>query len=339
MLFARFPDWPRFDWKCPASKVDLWLEERVFEVAALTRRFELAFTVLAEEGQLDLGAVDHALIDWDRRAHEIMTYTTWGDSRRVPTARAFARPLEKITDSIRKGRQKVLGAFRPEEAELVLAREEELLLDAKALRPPSVAPVPATLAHFTGELAAFSATEGFQALDTQKLAPVTAEEVLKRTQAESKALPESRQLGALLAILPSEWVSATFDELQLELDEELELTTGTRATAKRGAIFKHLKHLANLQALASKLSREEVELLADLMAHDSWLPYRKLRDAYGLDESDGFYWNARKPAGTLSKLRRKALAFVGTRNGTAMVTVPLDLSAALHRLLSNRAAK
>jgi len=150
-------------------------------------------------------------------------------------------------------------------------------------------------------------------------------------------LPESRQLGALLAILPSEWVNAAFSQLKLKLDEDVELSAASRSSAKRGAIYEHLKKPECLEALVKKLLPEEAELLHDLLVHQGWLPYRRLRDAYGLDESDGFYWNTRPAAGPLSKLRRKALAFVGTRNGTPMVTVPTDLAQALTELLAKSA--
>lgn len=334
-LFApKFPDWPKLDWKCPAAKADAWLDKRTFEVAALARRFELAFTVLAEEGKLDLGAVDMALLDWDRSAAKILAYTIWGEAKRVPADPKFARNLEQIFQEIAKARLKVLAAFGRGEAAAVCKREEELMLDPKALRPAPSSPIPTNFARFTGEFQAFSTTDAFKSMDGFKMVPVSADEVLKRTTAESKMLPESRQLGALLSILPSEWVNAAFDTLKLKLDEDAELSAASRSSAKRGAIYEFLKQPGNLEATVKKLLPEEGELLHDLLVHEGWLPYRRLRDAYGLDESDGFYWNTRPAAGPLSKLRRKALAFVGTRNGTPMVTVPTDLAQQLKELLA-----
>ncbi|MGC4114253.1 MAG: hypothetical protein QM765_06470 [Myxococcales bacterium] len=337
-LFApKFPDWPKLDWKCPAAKADAWLDKRTFEIAALARRFELAFTVLAEEGKLDLGKVDLALLDWDKAAAQILAYTIWGEAKRVPSDPKFAKVLEQIYSTIGRARLKVLGAFGRSEAAAVSEREEQLMLDPKALRPAPSSPIPTNFARFTGEFQAFTTSDAFKTLDSLKLVPVSADEVLKRTQAESKMLPESRQLGALLAILPSEWVNATFETLKLKLDEDAELSSASRSSAKRGAIYEHLKKPDSLQALVKKLLPEEAELLNDLLVHEGWLPYRRLRDAYGLDESDGYYWNTRAPAGPLSKLRRKALAFVGTRNGTPMVTVPLDLAKELIALVGKGA--
>ncbi|HEY3448429.1 MAG TPA: hypothetical protein VGK67_18885 [Myxococcales bacterium] len=337
-LFApKFPDWPKLDWKCPATKADAWLDKRTFEIAALARRFELAFTVLAEEGKLDLGAVDMALLDWDKAAAQILAYTIWGEAKRVPSDPKFVRNLEQIYLTVGRARLKVLGAFGRSEAAAVVAREEQLMLDPKALRPAPASPIPTNFARFTGEFQAFTTSDAFKSIDGFKMVPVSADEVLKRTSAESKMLPESRQLGALLAILPSEWVNATFEQLKLKLDEDAELSAASRSSAKRGAIYEFLMKPENLAALVGKLKPEEQELLTDLLVHEGWLPYRRLRDAYGLDESDGFYWNTRPPAGPLSKLRRRALAFVGTRNGTPMVTVPTDLSKALIELMAKRA--
>ena len=337
-LFApKFPEWPKLDWKCPAAKADAWLDKRTFEIAALARRFELAFTVLAEEGKLDLGAVDMALLDWDKAAAQILAYTIWGEAKRVPGDPKFARVLEQIYLTIGRARFKVLGAFGRSEAAAVVAREEQLMLDPKALRPAPASPIPTNFARFTGEFQAFTTSDAFKTLEGFKMVPVSADEVLKRTTAESKMLPESRELGALLAILPSEWVNATFEQLKLKLDEDAELSAASRSSAKRGAIYEHLKKPECLTAIVAKLSAGETELLTDLLAHEGWLPYRRLRDAYGLDESDGFYWNTRPATGPLSKLRRKALAFIGTRNGTPMVTVPTDLTAALKELLPQTA--
>jgi hypothetical protein len=213
----------------------------------------------------------------------------------------------------------------------VVQREEQLALDPKALRPAPAAPLPTNFKRFTGEFEAVADPDEFKAV------PVSADEILKRTQAESKMFPDSRNLGALLANLPSEWINAVFDQLHLKLDGDAELSAGSRSAAKRGCVFQHLKDPTNLERLVGNLEPDEQAILSDLLGHEGWLPYRRLTDAYGLDESDGFYWNTRPAAGPLSKLRRKALAFVGTRNGLAMVTVPVDLSAVLQEMLAKAA--
>lgn len=330
LLSPRFPPWPKLDWRCP-SKPGPWLEKRTFEVAALTRRFELAFTVLAEEGKLDLADVDDPLLEWDMKAAEILVFTVWGESKRVPTDPGFASRLEKIYATIEKARLRVLEGFGRDKGRLVADREAQLPIDTKSLRPAPSSPMPATFARFTGEFEGVAATP-----DLSKV-PVSGDEVLKRGAAEAKPLPESRNLGALLANQPSEWISAIFEHLALKLDEDAELSAGSRSAVRRGAIFEHLRDAANLEKVLASLEAPSQSILFDLLDHEGWLPYRKLISNVGLDESDGFYWNTRPPSGPLAVLRRKGLAFVGTRNGTAMVSLPLDLADKIRELLPNQA--
>ena len=284
-------------------------------MAAIARQFELAFMALAEEGQIDLSTVDPELAEWDKAVADVYVYTTLGDGKRAPGDAAGAKKLEKAYAALEKARDRVMKALG-DLAALVDAREGDTEVNPAMLRPPEPAALPSNFVTFTGEVSSAS-------LPMRK--PVTAEEIRNRTTAEQKVLPESRSLGALLAILPSDWVTSIADQLGLMQDEDMEMTVGTRSAAWRGKIFNVLKDRDAFKKVLDLLDADERAIIRELLEAGGTMPYKRLCESFPLDESDGFYWNQRPPAGPLAALRRRALAFVGTHNGFATVAIPADL--------------
>ncbi|MBI5548118.1 MAG: hypothetical protein HY901_29915 [Deltaproteobacteria bacterium] len=323
---AWFFAWPRYSWRCP-PKAQPWLANRVFDIAALVRRFELAFTSAAEDGLCELGEVDPELAEWDEAAAEILIYTVWGTSRRVPPDKGFARKLEQNYHRLIDARAHVLKAFGREVGGVVAEREQGLETNPAALRPPS--PTSTSFARFTGEFAAVGALP--------MRSPVSADEVLKRTAAEQKSLPETRSLAALLATLPSDWVMAVAEQLNLIGEDEFELTVGSRASAQRSIVLERLLDREFVAKVYDGLGPEEREILATLIQNEGRMTYKRVTSIWTLDETDGFYWNTRPASGPLALVRRKALAFVGTRNSVAMMVMPVELEEPLRELLGVQA--
>ena len=162
--------------------------------------------------------------------------------------------------------------------------------------------------------------------------PVRGEELRMRQLAEAKPLPEDDTLGALLALLPSEWIGAV--AAHLELTAPVAKAHGSRTTRLQAAVHAHLRDPGSLRALVAGLGEPERKLLAALLRADGPLPHGAVAAAFGLDEADGFYWSGRPTSGPLSRLRRSGLVFVGARENQAQVAVPSDLAAELRALLA-----
>jgi hypothetical protein len=319
-------DWPELDWTPPAKGADAWARERVESVAVAVRTFEVALENAAEAGEVDLATVEDELSRWDKVAAVPFAYTAMGKSKPIPSEAArFARELERAWTELAALRGRMLERLGEEGAVCVLEREERSTVDRSLFRPRA-APPPQSLSRFTGE---------FPAVPEPPLArPVKAEEVRMRQVAEQKPLPESRKLGALLGMLPSEWVTAVFENLEIPVDEDEEMTAGSRGAARRKAIHDRLHDSAFLRRVVETLSLEEKELLGEVLGTGGGMAaYRRLAERYGHDEADGFYWSERPPSGPLARLRRSGLLYVGTHKGVTVVAAPSDLEDALKETL------
>ncbi len=172
--------------------------------------------------------------------------------------------------------------------------------------------------RLTGEMPAIT-------VEARVAAPVRADEVLKRQQAESKPLPTPANLSGLLALLPGEWITAIHKTLQLPRPD-FDLSAGSRSAAMRGVIHQHLTG-AGLDKVLAGLGAKERELLAALVRSPAGLVYTAVTARWGLDEADGFAWSERPPSGPVAVLRRSGLAFVGVRGPQRVVVAPADLLA------------
>jgi hypothetical protein len=328
--------WSPLDWTCPVT-AGPWLETRVLDLAALIRRFELAFQQSADGAQGDelQAAFDTAaetLVDWDAEAAKIYAHTTRGEGKPVPPEPAYARELKLVYDQLQDLRAQILEQLGDDAAALLLDAEGRIEVGREAFRPaaPKRAPTKTQelrLERFAADLMSANATAGPPAK------PVTVDEIRMRTAAEQKPLPESRSLGALLAILPSDWVRAVFAHLELSLDDQ-ELTAGSRAAMCRGIIFESLRQPPFLAKVIGQLLDVDRALLSQLLQKkDGLIPYTRVAQTFGHDEADGFYWYERPPSGPLARLRRSALAFVGTRGVNVTVALPSDLAGAIREIL------
>src|SRR5690606_34023141 len=135
----------------------------------------------------------------------------------------------------------------------------------------------------------------FFELPTQEFTrPVSIEELRMRQAAENKLLPESRNLGALLAILPSEWVSSIYETLGFAAPDFEGVTSGSRSSVRRGVIHEHLHREEFLRDLVAALAPDERRLLEELVEAGR-LPYQRVTADYGKDDADGFFWSDRTP--------------------------------------------
>jgi hypothetical protein len=327
--------WSQLDWTCPVS-AGPWLETRVLDMAALIRRFELAFQQSADGAAGDelsaaFDAAAEALVVWDEEAAKVYVHTTRGESRPVPAEPGYARELRTIYDQLQDIRARILEMLGDDACALLLDAESRIEVGREAFRPAAPKKPPTKtqelrLMRFAADLTPASPEAG------PPHKPVTVDEIRMRTAAEQKPLPDSRNLGALLAILPSDWVRAVFAHLGLKLDDE-ELTAGSRAAMCRGIIFESLRQPPFLTKVIGQLLDVDRALLRQLASHQGLLPYTRVAQTFGHDEADGFYWYERPPSGPLARLRRSALAFVGTRGVNVTVALPADLSAAVQEIL------
>jgi hypothetical protein len=320
------PDWPQLDWTVPPTGADAWAQERVASAAAVVRGFEAALEDGAKAGELDLAAIGDELARWDQAALAIFMYTKMGGEKPIPSdVRRLATELRRAWNELAGLRGQMLARLGAA-AGRVLDREAASPVDRSLFRPREAPAAAPSLAHFAGEHAAVA--------EPSRAFPVKAEEVRMRQLAEQKPIPDSRSLGALLGILPSDWVAALFEQLEVPVDEDDEMTVGSRAVAQRGGIFARLKDPAFLEHLVGSLSAEERALLGEVLKAKGAVPYGRIGARWGHDESDGFYWSRRAPVGPLSRRRRLGLLFVGTQKGTAVVAAPADLAEALKALLA-----
>ena len=327
--------WPQLDWTCPVA-AGPWLETRVLDMAALVRRFELAFQQSADGAEGDelsaaFDAASEALVGWDEEADKVYVHTTRGERKPVPAEPAYARELKLVYDQLQDIRAQILELLGDDASALLLDAESRIEVGREAFRPAAPKRPPTKtqelrLERFAADLISASPEAG------PPRKPVTVDEIRMRTSAEQKPLPDSRNLGALLALLPSDWVRAVFQHLQLKLDDE-ELTAGSRAAMCRGIIFESLRQAPFLSKIVGQLLDVDRALLHQLVSHQGLLPYTRVAQTFGHDEADGFYWYERPPSGPLARLRRSALAFVGTRGVNVTVALPADLSAAIQEIL------
>ena len=321
------PDWPQLDWTVPSTGAGAWAQERVAGAAVVIRAFETALEDCAKAGEVDLAAIGDELARWDQAALAIFMYTAMGADKPIPAdVPRLAVELRKAWGELARLRDRLLRRLGETVAVRVLEREAASPVDRSLFRPREAPPAAPSLAHFAGEHAAVA--------EASRAFPVKAEEVRMRQLAEQKPVPESRSLGALLGILPSDWVAAIFEQLEVPVDEEDELTVGSKATAQRGGIVARLKDPAFLEQVVGSLADEERALLGEVLKGKGVLPYGRVGSRWGHDESDGFYWSRRAPVGPLARLRRLGLLFVGTQKGTAVVAAPADLAEQLKALLA-----
>lgn len=162
--------------------------------------------------------------------------------------------------------------------------------------------------------------------------PVRPEEIRLRQLAHAKAYPQSGTLGAMLALLPAEWIVAIHATLGLETSPDEDLSAGSRAALLRGPIFEHLRSPEGLAEVVASLGPKEREILGALLKV-GLLSYARVAAKWGSDDADGYSWAERPESGPLSALRRRGLAFVLSRNGEQVVAAPTDLAEALKAAL------
>lgn len=316
-------DWPPLEAEGPWSAETAF--ERTCELAARALAFESALEQALEEG-LDLAPVEKDLADWDAAAAEVFRYTGLGDGDPLPAdLEGYRDALRDRSETLRRARAGVLARLPKSDANVLAEREGAAQIDQARLRERA-APAE-SLAEFEGD-----APPAQDAQVSAPSKPVAPEEVKMRAAAEQKPMPESGKLAGLLALLPSEWIAAVFETLKLKLDDDEEFTAGSRAAARRGVIHKSLLDPAFLSGVVARLDDPERNLLG-VLTERSPTSYQKVREKFGSDEADGFYWSERSPSGPLAKLRRAGLAYVAVQNGVAALAVPRDLKDELTRLL------
>ncbi|MGI5860480.1 MAG: hypothetical protein ACOX6T_00315 [Myxococcales bacterium] len=318
-------DWPSLAWEPPSERAAEWLLDRTIEVAARARAFEVGLEQAGEAGEVDLALVGSDLDAWDKWAARVFAYTAIGEGLALPAdTGAFARRLEETYGHLTCVRARLLARLGAEGAARVIEREAAAEIDRARLRQRTdKAPA---LELIAGE-------QDLQEVDAPVESPVRADELQMRSQAEQRPLPDGARLGDLLAALPSDWLRAVFENLELALPDGAP-APASRSSARRQAVAEHLFDEQNLSLIAESLDPIERGLVSELLAADGSLPYKQITETYGLDEADGFYWSERPPSGPLARLRRLGLVFVGTRNGQLTVTVACELRVGLRELLA-----
>ncbi|MGI5860440.1 MAG: hypothetical protein ACOX6T_00115 [Myxococcales bacterium] len=320
--------WPELPWEPGTPRLE-WLLDRVAVLADRTCCFELGIERAIEAGEVSRAAIASELDAWEHCAANVYLYVGLREAQRLSPedVPAHAEELEKVWRELIDLRSRLLERLGDRLAGGVFDYETVARVDdAEILR--RVGELPAFVAEtnvLTGEQTLMPSLTGFRGK------PVTADEVRMRQSAEQKLLPEPATLEALLAHLPSDWASAIFDILGLDLPDA---ALGAPRAARRKAIADYLGDEEQLEVLVAGLPDEARELLAKILERGGAMRYLDAVEKPGLDEADGFYWTARPPSGPLAWLRRMGLAFVGVRGGQKVVVVASDLRKRLKAALA-----
>ncbi|HED00341.1 MAG TPA: hypothetical protein ENN18_08155 [Proteobacteria bacterium] len=123
---------------------------------------------------------------------------------------------------------------------------------------------------------------------------------------EQKPISPHTSLTTALNNIPALWVAAIQKNLDLP-----------RKTTKRKNIKIIAENLSSLKILnriverLAALSMPAVKALKIIYTHGGIYPYDKLAGLFGGEETDGYFWDKRKPTSPLGLLRSHGLLFVG----------------------------
>ncbi len=325
------PLWPELSWTPSGEKVE-WLIDRTHELAVRARGFELALEQASEAGEANLSRLADDLAEWEKLTANIWMSSGLEDAEGV-TDEAVPRhadALAKVYRNLIDRRRSILAKLGAEASAKLQAREETVDVTEGEAGESDQVP------QFGGETDLLGTQLPFIQLPGHEIQrPVSSDELRMRQTAESKQLPESGNLGALLSILPSEWVTSIFETLGLAAPGDEEMTAGSRSAFRRGVIHEHLLREDFLREIALALDEEDRTLLVKLMEAGKPLPYNRITAEFGKDDADGFFWGDRRPSGPLARLRRTGLAFVAMRFSQQLVQTPVDVAAKLKTVLAS----
>lgn len=320
--------WPELPWEPGTPRLE-WLLDRVAVLADRACCFDLGLEQAVEAGELSRSAIAGELEAWELCAANVYMYVGLREAQRLSPEEvpSHAEELEKVWRELAGLRTRLLDRLGERLAGRVLSFESSARVDD------------AQILGRAGELPAFVAETNvltgeqtlMPSLTGPRGKPVSVDELRMRQSAEQKPLPEPATLEALLAHQPSDWTSAIFDILGLDLPDE---ALGAPRAARRKAIAEHLGDKESLDSLVVGLPDEARELLAKLLESGGAMRYSEAVEKPGQDEADGFYWTERPPSGPLAWLRRMGLAFVGLRKGQKAVVVASDLRKRLKAALA-----
>lgn len=335
--------WPDLDWIIPAQRV-AWLIERTKLLGQRTRAFELALEQSAEAGEAPLSKVAEDLAHWEALAANIYMYVGLGDAKQVAAedVTAHAEELSKVYENLRERRGAILEKLK-DSAPKIVAREGATQVDEAQLRERA-----GELPSFKEETNALGGqVAGFQISGDEAQKPITADELRARLSHESKSFPETTDFQSLLNSLPPPWVGSIFETIGLAFpaeltrdrnddeddpDSELELTANSRSTIQKRLLIDAMTDEL-LQEILFALDDEDRVLLEQMLKEGGSIAYADAMAKYGKDAEDGFYWMERTPSGTIARLRRVGLAYVGMKGGKQLLLVPSDLVPRMRAIL------
>lgn len=155
----------------------------------------------------------------------------------------------------------------------------------------------------------------------------------KRACAESRPLPRSASLRALLKALPTPWLNALVTALRLQK---------RKCRAEREAdAARHLQDPDLLRRVVEhSLTDRERRCLRFLLDRGGEEKVSVVARRFGTDENDGWFWEERPPSSVLGRLRQHGLVYVGVRRKGGRryrtATIPDELQGPLSRLTSGR---
>lgn len=328
--------WPVLDWTVGEKKLS-WLLERTKQLAVLARAFEVALEEASAAGEAPLSKAAVPLGDWEHAAANVWMYAGLEDAKKIPPddVQFHAEELAKIYATLQEKRAEILTAIGADASAKVQDRERAAKVDD------------ASIQQRVGELPSFQETSALGAMTSMQFteppeAPITPDELKSRDSAERKTLPDDANFQTLLNLLPPPWVNAVFEThgLLLELSEddeeaeEVELTANSRSTMQKKMLSEKIGSL--LREAVFALEEEDRKLIEELISAGGALKYSDARTKYGKDDADGFHWGDRPPSGTIARLRRVGIAFVGMRGGKQVLALPTDLIPSLTAVLATR---
>ncbi|MFZ5993744.1 MAG: hypothetical protein ACOYU4_01970 [Thermodesulfobacteriota bacterium] len=146
-----------------------------------------------------------------------------------------------------------------------------------------------------------------QVITTEVVDTVTWEiEKVWRENIEQKPVSPHTSLTTALNNIPALWVAA--------IQENLDLPRETTKKKNIKIIAENLSRPQMLNKIVEKLaalSMPAIKALKTIYTHGGIYPYDKLTDLFGSEETDGYFWDKRKPTSDLGLLRSHGLIFVG----------------------------
>lgn len=123
---------------------------------------------------------------------------------------------------------------------------------------------------------------------------------------EQKPVSPHTSLTTALNNIPALWVTAI--QKHLDLPQETTKRKNIKIIAEN---LSSLKILNRIMERLAALSMPAVKALKIIHTHGGIYPYDKLTDLFGSEETDGYFWDKRKPTSPLGLLRSHGLLFVG----------------------------